>query len=142
MKKKIIRLNLLLLVMAVTVSAAFAAKARYSSSIPKMEDKKNVTYFTRDDFQKQYKDNIRFVSRTDDRVDFTVYAYNENTKVWFVVGTARIRYYDDTCFLDEEVSRLKLSKYNYFAIETDNKKKYSYSYDVRHNDIYITVRDK
>ncbi|MCR5761762.1 MAG: hypothetical protein K6G00_00090 [Treponema sp.] len=138
--KKLARLNFILLLLALTVTGAFAA-GKYSSSIPKM-DKEGMTYFTRDDFDDRYKDNVRFVSRTDDRVVFEFYAYNEKTDVWLLVGSADLKFSGDTCFVDEEVSKFKLSKYNYFALRPLNKKKYSYSYSVRHNDIYITVRDK
>lgn len=94
-----------------------------------MEDKNYVTYFTRDDFDDKYHDNIRFVSKTDDRVEFEVYAYNEKTQVWFLVGTAHLSHYDDTCFVDVDVRGFRLSKYNYFAVRPLKKKTYAYSYD-------------
>lgn len=140
MKRKLSALIAVLFLLTVGVQGVFAAKKRYSDSIPKL-DRKGVTYFTRDNFDKKYRDNIRFVSRTDDRVSFDVWAYNENTRVWFLYGSAILKFYDDTCFVEEE-GRFDLKQYNYFAIEPNNRTEYTYSYDVRHNDIYITVKDK
>lgn len=137
MKKGLVTLVAVLFLLVVGVQSIFAEK--YSDSIPSM-DKEGVTYFTRDDFEKKYKDNIRFISRTDDRVYFKVYAYNENTKIWFLYGTAYLKYYDDTCFV--EPKKYNIKKYNYFAIKPDNNHDYKYLYDVRHDDIYITVEDK
>lgn len=139
MKKGLVTLVAVLFMLVANVQNVFAEK--YSDSIPSM-DKEGVTYFTRDDFSKKYKDNIRFVSRTEDRVFFKVYAYNENTKIWFLFGTAYLKYYDDTCFVEAESKKYDIKKYNYFAIEPDNNHDYKYSYDVRHDDIYITVKDK
>ena len=139
MKNKLILAVSVLFLLVMGTQSIFAAK--YANSIPKM-DKKGITYFTRDDFDKKYKDNIRFVSRTDDRVIFNVYAFNEKTQTWFLYGTANIKFYDDTCFLEDSKKGLKVKNYNYFAIEPTNSTQYSYSYDVRHNDIYITVKDK
>ncbi len=142
MKLKLMKPCLLLLLVLSVTAVHAKSKEKYRNSIPRMEDKNYVTYFTRDDFDDKYHDNIRFVSKTDDRVEFEVYAYNEKTQVWFLVGTAHLSHYDDTCFVDVDVRGFRLSKYNYFAVRPLKKKTYAYSYDVRHNDIYITVRDK
>lgn len=86
----------------------------------------------------KFKDNIVFKSQTNEKyLQFDLYARKTTEEAWEKIGSAFLKEYDDWQFVDTE---LPVQKYRYFAVISQNGKKYNYTPIKQSNDLYIVVR--
>ncbi len=120
----------------------------YLSSVDPSKDnvypyfkREKATIFSHDDLPKGCDENIRFMNGVSIGVAFTVYVYDTKESKWFPFATANLVRTGDTCFADFLTSKDNITKFDFFAIEALDGKKYSYSFAERHDDLYIYVSD-
>ena len=87
----------------------------------------------------QAKDNIRFVNSSyDDDISFFVFYFDEQNSSWNIYGTARLKGFGDTDFVDSP-SEVKLNEVRYFVVVSRSEKAYEYQIKKTSDDLYIYV---
>lgn len=83
-----------------------------------------------------FKDNVKVENKTGSQISIKVYGSNDKEN-WSLVagGTAK----NDSTRL-EQVDEKTTSKYAYYAAESLDGKKYDFSFEKNHNDLYIIVK--
>lgn len=133
---------------AAVVAVLLVSAVLFAESIKKIEEE-----------QPEFKDEAAFVVDTkavsgsqndyvkfencssDSLISFRVYAYNSDQKSWFVWGKAELKGFGDVDTVDSPFSG-SLRKFRWFAIKSENSKKYDYACSKSHNDFRVTVSDE
>jgi len=88
------------------------------------------------------EDNIRLCNQSSNSgISFTVYLYNSKSKTWKVYGTGNLKGPGDTDFISSNFSG-NLKNYRYYAIQALDKRNYKYTFEKKHDDLYIYIYNK
>ena len=121
-----------------TVSFSLCALLCFAQAAPTF-DAENAFVFDAFKIKGKAKDNIRFINSSyDDDISFFVFYFDEQNSSWSIYGTARLKGFGDTDFVDSP-SEVKLNKIRYFAVVTRNEKAYEYQIKKTSDDLYIYV---
>ena len=110
----------------------------FNTPMPEAPDE-NAFVFDASAIKGKAKDNIRFVNSSyDDNISFFVFYFDEQNSSWNIYGTANLKGFGDTDFVDSP-SEVKLNKIRYFAVVSKNEKAYEYQIKKTSDDLYVYV---
>lgn len=100
-------------------------------------DKPNAFVFDALAVPGRAKDYIKIKNSSGDaNFNVCVYVYDKIYSQWLPAGSVLIKKPDDTFEID---SNVPIKKYQFFAVESMNGKKYQYGISKKNDDLYITV---